>query len=192
MTIEAKLVWTEGLQFIGRAGNGPAVVMDSNDGGTGPSPMRMVLMGIAGCSAMDVISILHKKRANVTDFQINITGERADEHPKRFTHIHVEYVVTGQGIKPKAVERAIALSEEKYCSAMASVNADISHTYRIIETGSDIRQEQQEQRGRLISRPLCFLGALQRSDIRQLFFQNRTIHIVLQESDVTRIGSPLF
>ena len=133
MKINAQIKWTNGMQFVARAGNGPAVVLDSGEGGSGSSPMEMVLMGVAGCSAMDVIMIMEKKRAGVTGFQVNITGERAEEHPKRYTDVHIEFVLHGTGIKPKAVEQAIQLSETKYCGAMASLNADFKTTYRIVE-----------------------------------------------------------
>ena len=133
MEMQAQLKWTDGLQFIGRAGDGPAVVLDSRDEGSGASPMQLVLMGIAGCTAMDVVSIMVKKRANLSDFEVNITGTRAEEHPKRYTDIHVEYVLYGEGIKPQAVERSIELSETKYCSAIASVNAKVTSSYRIVE-----------------------------------------------------------
>ena len=131
MTINAQLKWTDGLQFVSRVGTGPAVVMDSADGGSGMSPMQMVLAGVAGCTAIDVILIMQKKGANITRFRVNITGEQAEENPKRFTHIHVEYILHGSGIKAKAVEQAIELSETKYCSAMASLNAEFEHSYRI-------------------------------------------------------------
>ena len=133
MTVKAQIKWTDGMQFIARAGKGPAVVIDSGEGGGGPSPMEMVLFGVAGCSAMDVIMIMGKKRAEVTDFQVNISGERAEEYPQRYTKVHLEFVIHGKGIKPKAVEQAIALSETKYCGAMASLNADVKTTYRIVE-----------------------------------------------------------
>ena len=133
MTIKAQLNWTDGMQFIARAGNGPAVVLDSGKGGSGPSPMEMLLIGVAGCSAIDVIMIMGKKRVEVTDFQVNISGERAEEYPQRYTEIHIEYVLQGKGIKPKAVEQAIQLSETKYCGAMASLNADFETTYRIVD-----------------------------------------------------------
>jgi len=133
MTLKAQLKWTDGMQFIARAGNGPAVVLDSSEGNSGPSPMEMVLIGVAGCSAIDVIMIMEKKRAQVTDFQVNITGERASEYPKRYTDIYIEFVLHGKGIKPKAVEQAIQLSETKYCGAMASVNADVKTAYRIVD-----------------------------------------------------------
>jgi putative redox protein len=133
MTVKAQIKWTEGMQFIARAGNGPAVVFDSSDGGSGPSPMELVLIGVAGCSAIDVIMIMEKKRAQVTDFQINITGERAEEYPKRYTDIRIEFVLHGKDIKPKAVEQAIQLSETKYCGAMASLNATFETIYRIVD-----------------------------------------------------------
>jgi putative redox protein len=133
MAIQAQLKWTDGLQFVARAGDGPAVVIDSHDGGSGASPMELVLMGVAGCTAIDIVLIMQKKRANLTGFEINISGERADEHPRRYTSVDVEYVIYGTGIKPKAVEQAIQLSEEKYCSAIASLNAEVTHSYRIVE-----------------------------------------------------------
>ncbi len=133
MTVTATLKWIDGLQFVGRVGNGPAVVLDSHEGGSGPSPMELLLLGIGGCTAMDVISILQKKRAQVSGLEINLSGERAEEHPKRYTKVHIEYVVYGKEIKPADVERAIELSETKYCSAMASVNAELSSSYRIVE-----------------------------------------------------------
>lgn len=134
MTTEAQLKWNGKLQFVGRAGNGPAVVMDTPEGGGGPSPMEILLMGVAGCTAVDVISIMQKKRTRLTDFQVKVTGDRADNHPRRYNRIHMEYVLKGKDIKTKDVEQAIRLSETKYCGAMASMNADFTHTYRIEET----------------------------------------------------------
>ena len=133
MAIQAQLKWIDGMQFIARAGDAPAVVIDNPESKGGPSPMQMVLIGVAGCIAMDVISILQKKRVNITDFQVNISGERAEEYPQRYTDVHIEYVFQGKGIKPKAVEQAIQLSETKYCGAMASLNADFETTHRIVD-----------------------------------------------------------
>jgi putative redox protein len=133
MEVQAQLKWTDGLQFVARAGGGPAVVIDSHEGASGPSPMELILIGVAGCTAVDVITIMKKRRADVRDFQINITGTRADEYPRRYTEIHVEYVLYGAGLKTKDIERAIELSETKYCSATASLNCRIEHTYRIVE-----------------------------------------------------------
>ena len=132
MTVNVQLKWTEGLQFVARAGQGPAVVLDSSDGGSGMSPMQMVLVGVAGCTGIDVVLILQKKRANITRFTVNITGEQADDYPRRFTRVQVEYILHGQGIKAKAVEQAIELSENKYCSALASLNSAFEHTYHIV------------------------------------------------------------
>jgi putative redox protein len=135
MTIKAQLKWTDGLQFVARAGNGPAVVLDSSDGGSGPSPMEMVLIGVAGCTAIDVILIMQKKRAAIADFQVNVSGQRTEEYPKRYTDIQIEFVLYGNDIKPTAVEQAIRLSETKYCGAMASLDAEFKTTYRIVDVG---------------------------------------------------------
>jgi len=131
MAIQAQVKWIDDLQFVARAGSGPAVVMDTPDSGGGAGPMELMLMGTAGCTAMDVITILKKKRLNVTGFKINISGDRAEEYPKRFSDITIEYVVHGTDLKPEGVKQAIDLSEKKYCGAMASLNARISHTFRI-------------------------------------------------------------
>ena len=131
MTINAQLTWTQGMQFVARTEGGPAVVMDTPESGSGASPMELLLMGTAGCTAMDVISILIKKRMPVTGFSVNVAGTRADDHPRRYTHIDIEFVVVGNDIKPEAVERAIALSQDKYCGAVASLNARVTHSYRI-------------------------------------------------------------
>lgn len=133
MAVQAKLNWTDGFQFVARAENGPGLVLDSSEGGSGPTPMQMVLIGVAGCTAMDVVSILKKKRANISDLQVNISGDQAEEHPNRYTDINIEFVVHGKGVRPQDVERSIELSLTKYCSAIASVNANIAHTYRIVE-----------------------------------------------------------
>ena len=132
MAIQAQLKWIDGMQFIARAGDSPAVVIDNPESKAGPSPMQLVLIGIAGCTAVDVISIMQKKRTNLAGFQVKIRGERAEEHPRRYTNIRIEYVLHGKDIKPNAVEQAIQLSETKYCSAMASLNASFESTYRIV------------------------------------------------------------
>ncbi len=133
MSIQAKLEWKEKMQFVGQAGDSPSVILDNPEGKTGPTPMEMVLMGVAGCTAMDVISIMRKKRADVTGFQVNISGERAEDHPKRYTKFHVEYILEGKGLSSKDVERSIELSVTKYCSAIASVSAPVETSYRIVE-----------------------------------------------------------
>jgi putative redox protein len=95
--------------------------------------MEVVLMGLAGCAGIDVVSILKKRRTPFTGLQIKATGERAEEHPRRYTHIYIKFEVYGRGIKTKDVQRAIELSMTKYCSAIASINAEIKHSFRIVE-----------------------------------------------------------
>jgi len=106
--------------------------------GAGSSPMELMLMSIASCTAMDVISILKKRRAKLYDLEIEIDGERRDEHPRFYTDIHIKYLLRGKGLKVKDVERAINLSEEKYCSAIGMVKntTNISSEYQITESAS--------------------------------------------------------
>ena len=129
--MKVRLNWNEELQFIGRAGKGPGVIMDSSESASGATPMEMVLMGVAGCTGIDVVLILQKKRLDLQRFEILVDAEQSKEWPKRFTKIHLEYLIYGEGINPPAVEQAIKLSTDKYCSAMASLNAEFSHSYRI-------------------------------------------------------------
>jgi putative redox protein len=127
------------MAFAAETGSGHAVVMDAADhaGGEnrGPRPMELFLVGLAGCTGMDVISILRKKRQNVTAYDVHVRGERAEMDPKVFTHITVEHVVTGHDISPAAVARAIELSETTYCGAGATLGktATLQHTFRIVE-----------------------------------------------------------
>jgi putative redox protein len=132
----AQLTWVEDMQFVARAGTGHAIVMDATaeNGGFGSAsgPMEVLLMGVLGCTAMDVISILKKKRQPVEGFKIFATGERAAEHPKAYTAIHLEYVAYGE-VDPEALTRAVQLSEEKYCGALATVRgvAKITNSTRV-------------------------------------------------------------
>jgi putative redox protein len=132
----AHITWVEDMQFVAQGDSGHAIVMDSSqeESGhdTGARPMEVLLMGVLGCTAMDVISILKKKRQNVTGLKIFATGERAEEHPTYFTKIHLEYVAYG-AVQPEALARAIQLSQEKYCSAMATVRgkAEITSSSRV-------------------------------------------------------------
>lgn len=138
---EAAVVWRGGLQFEGIAPSGHRLILDSAPevGGTdaGLRPMELVLLALAGCTAMDVISILRKKRQDVTGFEVRVRSERAQEHPKVYTHITLEYIVRGRNISPEAVARAITLSEEKYCSvhAMLRPSVPIEYGFRIEEDG---------------------------------------------------------
>ena len=129
--------------FVGESGSGHAVVIDGppEAGGRnlGIRPMELVLAGLGACTAFDVVSILKKSRQKVTDCRVELDAERADEVPKVFTRIHIHFVITGQDLKAAAVERAIELSAEKYCSAtiMLSASVEISHDFEVVEAGSD-------------------------------------------------------
>ena len=132
----ANITWIEDMQFVGQGETGHAIVMDSSEevGGhnTGARPMEVLLMGVLGCTAMDVISILKKKRQAVKGLKIFATGDRAAEHPKYYTEIHLEYVATGD-VELEALERSAQLSEDKYCSAIATVRgkAEMTRSCRV-------------------------------------------------------------
>lgn len=134
--MKASVTWQDGTSFTGTADSGFTLVTGTDSAGIklGSSPMELLLISLAGCTAMDVISILQKKRQAVTDFQVQVEGDRADDHPKIYTHLRVHYVVRGRDISPEAVERAIALSTDKYCSVSAMLNkaAVMEHSYEII------------------------------------------------------------
>ncbi len=140
--MKARIKWVENVSFIAESGSGHALVMDgAPEGGgrnLGPRPMEVVLMGTGGCTAYDVVHILRKSRAPVTDCVVEIDAERAEEDPKVFTKIHFHFIVTGNGLKPAQVERAVHLTAEKYCSAsiMLGKTAAITHDFEIRETGA--------------------------------------------------------
>lgn len=141
MTVESRLV--EGMSFRAEAGSGHAVLMDAAEHGGGQNqgfrPMELLLVGLAGCTGMDVLSILRKMRQDVTDYEVRVRGERAPEHPMIFLDITVEHVVTGHAVDPAAVARAVELSETRYCGAGAMLRktAKLVHTYRIIEAAAE-------------------------------------------------------
>jgi putative redox protein len=137
MTMEAKVTWVQDRRFVGQGSSGHAIVVDGSAEKVGPSPMELVLIGLVGCTAYDVIGILQKKRQAVAGLQVSARAERADDPPRVYTAIEVEYVVRGRDIKPKAVEDAIRLSKETYCSAsiMLGKTAHITTRYRIEEEG---------------------------------------------------------
>jgi putative redox protein len=134
---EAKVTWVEGMRFVGQAGSGHGLVVDgSSEGKIGTSPMELILVGLAGCTAVDVVNILQKKRQAVHSLEVQVSADRAPDHPRVYTRIEIEYVVRGHSIKPQAVEQAIELSESKYCSASAMLahTATITTRHRIEET----------------------------------------------------------
>ena len=130
--------WVQGKEFDVTTGSGHHVVLDSTikGGGNdrGPSPMEMLLVGLAGCTGMDVIDILHKKRQEVEGLEIKVDATRSDDTPAVYTHLDVCYTVRGKNIAPEAVERAIFLSETKYCSvgAMLGKVAKIKTRFEIV------------------------------------------------------------
>ncbi|VAW78552.1 Protein YhfA [hydrothermal vent metagenome] len=137
--MQARIKWVQDATFIGESGSGHAVVMDGppEHGGRnlGVRPMEMLLLGMGGCTAFDVVHILKKSRQPVTDCVAELQAERTDEEPKVFSTIHVHFIVTGKGLDDKRVARAVSLSAEKYCSAsiMLGKTATITHDYEIQE-----------------------------------------------------------
>lgn len=135
---QAKVVLVDGLRFVGNADSGHSVVMDApvsvGGGNTSQTPMELLLSALGGCTGMDVISILKKKKQNVSSLEVYVSGEKSSAHPKVYGKLHVEYVVAGTDISGSAVERAIALSLEKYCSvgAMLGKASEVTHSYRIV------------------------------------------------------------
>ncbi|PKO25231.1 MAG: OsmC family protein [Betaproteobacteria bacterium HGW-Betaproteobacteria-8] len=137
--MKARIKWVENVCFMGESETGHAVVLDGapDAGGRnlGMRPMEMLLIGMGGCTSFDVVTILQKARQPITDCVAEIEAERADSVPKVFTRIHVHFVVSGKGLNPVQVERAVKLSAEKYCSAsiMLGKAAEISHDFEIVE-----------------------------------------------------------
>ncbi|MDL1865024.1 OsmC family protein [Betaproteobacteria bacterium PRO5] len=136
--MKANIAWQEGVSFLGQVGSGHSVLMDGapEAGGKnlGPRPMEMILLGLGGCTAFDVVHILRKGRQAITGCQVEMDAQRATEDPKVFTRIHLHFIITGKDLDPRQVERAINLSAEKYCSAsmMLKATVDITHDYEII------------------------------------------------------------
>ncbi|WP_224554651.1 OsmC family protein [Pectobacterium versatile] len=131
--MQARVKWVEGLTFLGESASGHQILMDGNSGDKAPSPMEMVLMSVGGCSAIDVVSILQKGRNDVADCEVKLTSERRSDAPRLFTHINLHFIVTGKGLTDKAVERAVALSAEKYCSValMLGKAVEVTHSHEI-------------------------------------------------------------
>jgi putative redox protein len=133
--MKARAKWVEGMAFMGEAGSGHAVMMDGAPeyGGRniGIRPMEMLLIGLAGCTGFDVVQILKKGREPVTGCEVEVEAERATDDPKVFTKIHLAYRVTGPGLAPGKVQRAVTLSKEKYCSASIMLGATAAFTYAI-------------------------------------------------------------
>ncbi len=137
MNISVK--WIDGMLMVGQSDSGHAIVMDGPPeiGGEnlGVRPMEMLLLGMTGCTIIDVVSTLKKMREDVVDCQTQVSADRSEEYPKVFTNIHVHFVLRGKQLNPLKVDKAIKLSAEKYCSAsiMIGKTAIITHDYEIIE-----------------------------------------------------------
>ncbi len=137
--MKARVRWIEDLNFVGQSGSGHAVVLGASQGterpAQGASPMELVLIGLGGCSAIDVVLILKKGREAVTGCVVELEAERAATEPKVFTHIRLRFTVTGSGLSSAKVTRAVALSAEKYCSvsAMLDKTAEITHDVEIVD-----------------------------------------------------------
>lgn len=131
--MQARVKWVEGLSFLGESASGHQIIMDGNSGEKAPSPMEMLLMSAGGCSAIDVVSILQKSRADVRDCEVKLTSTRREEAPRLFTQINLHFIVTGRDLTDKIVERAVALSAEKYCSVslMLGKAASITHSFEV-------------------------------------------------------------
>jgi putative redox protein len=145
--MNATVKWQKRLTFIGTADSGFSVPLGGSPrvGGDndGFRPMELIATGLAGCTAMDTISILQKKRQDVTDFEVNVHAERAEEHPRVFTHIKIVYQITGHAVDEGAVLRAIKLSAEHYCPAqgMLSQVVPIDLEYQVYEAGENGERE---------------------------------------------------
>lgn len=137
--MKCRVKWLDNMSFVGESDSGHSVVMDGAPefGGRnlGIRPMEMLLLGLGGCTAFDVVMILQKSRQNIDDCEVYIEAERSEQVPKVFTRIHIHFVVSGRGLDNGRVEKAVNLSAEKYCSAseMLGKVADITHDFEIVE-----------------------------------------------------------
>jgi putative redox protein len=137
--MECSVRWVDGMSFVAETGSGHLVAMDGAPDAGGrnlaPRPMELVLAGAGGCSAFDVVLILKRGRQEITGCEAKLSAVRADADPKVFTAIHFHFIVKGKGLKPEAVDRAVKLSAEKYCSAsiMLGKTAVITHDWEIVE-----------------------------------------------------------
>jgi putative redox protein len=132
-TMQAQVKWVEGGRFVGNADSGHGVIFENVacEGHLGASPIELVLIGIAGCTAIDIVSLLGKMREPLAGLEVTAAATRAAEHPKRFTAIEFLYTLRGSGLSREKVERAVGLSQGTYCSALASLRADCAISSRI-------------------------------------------------------------
>jgi putative redox protein len=129
-TKRVSLRWQDGLRFVGGAPGGPVSLVDG-DNTTAPGPMLTLLLAAASCSGSDVVLILKKMRVQLRDLRVEVTGERREQEPRRYTAIHFDYHVAGEGLDQAKAERAVSLSIEKYCSVIHSLASDIAVSYAV-------------------------------------------------------------
>ena len=136
---QAQVTWVQNEQFVGTDSTNHSIVLSTSQDGTGAKPSELLLVALGACTAVDVVGILIKKRLNLTGLQVKINGQQDADPPWAYRKIYLEYIVRGQGIPDKAVQQAIELSEQKYCSVAATVRgvAEITYSYRIVEDSSD-------------------------------------------------------
>lgn len=152
--IEAKVTLTQpthsGRQFVARTGGGHSFLLDDKEGATGPKPIELVAAALAGCTAFDVITILRKKRQRVTGYEVRVEADQVQQAPMVFNAVRIRHVVTGFDVDRKAVEDAIHLSEEKYCSvgAMIQKSAAFTTTYEIVPETADVQAPEPALAGR--------------------------------------------
>ena len=132
VTTRARLELEDGLRFRGEDEKGRSILLDSGEGAVAPSPVVALLLALGGCSGMDVIGILRKKRQRVTAYAIELVGQRVEEHPRRFTSIEVVHHLTGEELDPRAIAEAIELSDTKYCSVHATLVPGVTVTSRFV------------------------------------------------------------
>jgi putative redox protein len=138
--MKARIKWVEKRTFVGQSGTGHSIVLGSGGGPDGgsiaPSPMELVLLGVGGCTAYDVVQILEKGREAIEDCVIELDADRAETEPRVFTRVRLRYIVTGRGLDRAKVERAVQLSADKYCSASAMIakTAEMIHEIELIES----------------------------------------------------------
>lgn len=135
--MEVNVSWVEGMEFRADTDSGHSWNMDASleAGGNdlGPRPTELLLSAIGGCTGIDIVSILQKMQQPLVGLRVEVSGERAEEHPRRFTHIKLHYIVNGKGLAEDRVARAVQLSTEKYCSVLHSLNAEVDYGFEIID-----------------------------------------------------------
>ena len=131
----AKIKWLEGQKIVGESGTGHSVVMDSIDSNKGVSPIEMLLLGVGGCTSIDVLSILKKSKQDVIDFEVRVEAEREEKHPRVFKEVNIHYIIKGHEISESHVERAIELSTGKYSGASITLGRSgtkMKYTHEIV------------------------------------------------------------